>query len=251
MARIELRDITLEYPIIGGHQRLLRKVLFSRRTGGSVQRREGHQHSLVVRAIRCLSLTIKDGDRLGLIGPNGAGKSTLLRVIAGIYHPGSGSVVVEGNVSAMFNPGLGLDLDDTGMENIGSIGLHLGMSRREIRQKINEIAEFSELGEFLHLPVRTYSSGMQVRLAFAVATSIEPEILLLDEALSAGDARFADRARQRFDSLIGRTRILVLASHSNDLIRSLCNKALLLSQGEAIAVGPVDEVIDAYGRMAV
>jgi homopolymeric O-antigen transport system ATP-binding protein len=184
-----------------------------------------------------------------MLGHNGAGKSTLLRVLGGVYVPSSGRVVVEGRVSPLFNTAPGLDMDDTGYENIMTCGLFLGMSRAEVIAKTPEIAEFTELGDYLNLPVRTYSSGMLTRLAFAIATTIDPEILLLDEGLGAGDARFAERAKRRVDNLIERSHILVLASHSEDLIRSMCNRAVLLDAGHVCAAGDVDEVIETYRKM--
>jgi ABC-type polysaccharide/polyol phosphate transport system ATPase subunit len=201
---------------------------------------------VVVRALENVSLKLGHGDRLGILGHNGAGKSTLLRVLAGVYVPVGGRVVSEGRVSPLFNTSPGLDLDDTGYENIVTCGLLLGMSRQEIARKTPDIAEFSELGDYLNLPVRAYSTGMVTRLGFAIATAIDPEILLLDEGLGAGDARFADRAKRRVDALIERTSILVLASHSETLIRSLCNRAVLLTAGRVVMVSGVDDVIEAY-----
>jgi ABC-type polysaccharide/polyol phosphate transport system ATPase subunit len=186
---------------------------------------------------------------LGIIGHNGAGKSTLLRVLAGVYVPTSGRVTIEGRVSALFNTSPGLDSDDTGFENIVTCGLFLGMSRADIRAKTPEIAEFTELGDYLNLPVRTYSAGMITRLAFAIATSIDPEILVLDEGLSAGDARFAEHAEQRVDELVKRSSILIIASHAEGLIRSMCNRAMLLESGRVVTIGEVDEVIETYERL--
>jgi ABC-type polysaccharide/polyol phosphate transport system ATPase subunit len=201
---------------------------------------------VVVRALDQVSLKLGHGDRLGILGHNGAGKSTLLRVLAGVYEPAAGRVAIEGRVSPLFNSSPGLDLDDTGHENIITCGLLLGMSHAGIVAKAPEIAEFSELGEYLDLPVRMYSTGMLTRLCFAIATAIDPEILLLDEGLGAGDARFAERAQRRLDGLIERSSIMALASHSEGLIRSLCNRALLLESGRVAALGEVDEVIEAY-----
>ena len=183
-----------------------------------------------------------------MMGHNGAGKSTLLRVLAGVYVPTSGRVAIDGRVSALFNTVPGLDMDDTGFENIHTCGMFLGMTRSEIIAKTPEIAEFTELGDYLNLPVRTYSAGMITRLGFAIATSIDPEILLLDEGLGAGDARFAEHANQRIDRLVQRSSILVIASHSEGLVRSMCNRAILLESGRVVADGSADEVIDTYER---
>ena len=196
-----------------------------------------------------MSLKLEHGDRLGMIGHNGAGKSTLLRVLAGVYVPTSGRVVIDGRVSALFNTVPGLDMDDTGFENILTCGLFLGMSKSEILAKTPEIAEFTELGDYLNLPVRTYSAGMITRLGFAIATTIDPEILLLDEGLSAGDARFAQHAEKRVDSLVERSSILVIASHAEAMVRSMCNRAILLESGRVVSAGDVDEVIETYERL--
>jgi ABC-type polysaccharide/polyol phosphate transport system ATPase subunit len=201
-----------------------------------------------VRALDGLSFTLQNGDRLGLIGHNGAGKSTLLKVLAGVYKPDSGSMRIEGRVSPLFNSAPGLDPDDNGYENIMTCGLFLGMTAEEINRKLPDIVAFCELGEYLDLPVRTYSNGMVARLGFAIATSIDPDILLLDEGLGAGDAAFAERAEARMKALIQRTRILVLASHSDALITGMCNRAMLLEKGSLIAIGPVDDILDRYHK---
>jgi ABC-type polysaccharide/polyol phosphate transport system ATPase subunit len=201
-----------------------------------------------VRALDGLSFTLQNGDRLGLIGHNGAGKSTLLKVLAGVYKPDSGSMRIEGRVSPLFNSAPGLDPDDNGYENIMTCGLFLGMTAEEINRKLPDIVAFCELGEYLDLPVRTYSNGMVARLGFAIATSIDPDILLLDEGLGAGDAAFAERAEARMKALIQRTRILVLASHSDALITGMCNRAMLLEKGGLIAIGPVDDILDRYHK---
>jgi ABC-type polysaccharide/polyol phosphate transport system ATPase subunit len=200
----------------------------------------------VVRALDNVSLRLQHGDRIGLIGHNGAGKSTMLRVLAGIYQPSQGLISIDGRVSPLFTTSPGMDGDDTGYENIVTCGLMLGMSRAEIERKLPEIEAFTELSDYLALPVRTYSSGMMVRLGFAIATAIDPEILLLDEGLGAGDARFAKRAAQRVEALIGRSSIMVLASHSDDLIRQMCNRAILLEHGRLVADGPTEAVLQLY-----
>jgi ABC-type polysaccharide/polyol phosphate transport system ATPase subunit len=170
----------------------------------------------------------------------------LLKVLAGVYTPDSGSLSIQGRVSPLFNSAPGLDPDDNGYENIKTCGMFLGMSSEEINRKLPDIMDFCELGEYLELPVRTYSTGMVARLGFAIATAIEPDILLLDEGLGSGDARFAARAEARLQALIQRTRVLVLASHSDALIKSMCNRAILLEKGRLIEAGPIDEVINRY-----
>ena len=245
MASISLKNVVIDFPVYGV-QPLFRKELFARLSSFGGRNPDDRRRRVVVRAIDNLSIELNHGDQIGLVGPNGAGKSTLLRVLAGIYYPSQGSVEIQGGVSPLFNTSPGLDLDDTGYENIYTCGLFLGMTPAEIAQKTPEIAEFSELGDYLKLPVRTYSAGMLVRLGFSVATAIDPEILLLDEGLGAGDARFAARAHERVAKLVGRSSILVLASHSDGLIKQMCNRALLVDQGKVLMDGKPDEVLAYY-----
>ena len=191
-------------------------------------------------------MDLRSGDRVGLVGPNGSGKSTLLRVVAGGYFPTCGEICVNGRVSALLSIGLGMDFDDTGYANIEICGLLVGMTAREIKAKLPDIATFSGLGEFLAMPMRTYSMGMALRLSFAIATAIEPDIFVVDEIIGAGNASFANRARQRIEGIMDSARILLLASHSPDTIRTYCNKAVYLRAGKMIACGHVDEVLALY-----
>ncbi|MCL4149974.1 UNVERIFIED_CONTAM: hypothetical protein GTU68_061276, partial [Idotea baltica] len=179
--------------------------------GGAIVRDERGRSG--VRAIDNISLTLKDGDRLGIFGHNGAGKSTLLRVLAGVYPPTSGSIEIEGRVSGLFSLGLGINKEATGIENIELKGLMYGMKRRDIRALMPEIAEFSELGPFLHMPVKTYSSGMVMRLLFATANALKPDILLLDEWISSGDRSFKDKVDARLNAMMETTPIVIIASH--------------------------------------
>jgi len=245
VASILLEEVTIDFPIYGS-VKSFRTELFSRVTGGLIRREGRHRSRVTVRALEKASLKLGDGDRLGILGHNGAGKSTMLRALAGVYVPTSGRVTIDGRVSALFNTIPGLDMDDTGYENVVTCALFLGMSRDEIARKTQEIAEFTELGEYLDLPVRSYSTGMLMRLGFAIATAIDPEILILDEGLGAGDARFAERAARRLDRLIDRSSILVIASHSEALIRSMCNRAVLLDGGRQVMAGTVEDVIQRY-----
>jgi ABC-type polysaccharide/polyol phosphate transport system ATPase subunit len=247
MTRIKVDGVTLDIPIVDA-RRSLRSEFLANYTGGRIRGGDQQNRRVSVRALENISFSLREGDRLGLIGHNGSGKTTLLRIISGIYQPTRGSVWTRGTVTPLFNPMIGLDQDDTGYENIFNIGFLLGMSREEVAKKADDIAAFCELGEFLELPVRTYSAGMLVRLAFAVATAIETDILLLDEAIGAGDARFASRAEQRVNAFYRRIGALVIASHSVELIRKMCNRALLLEHGNVSAYGDVDEVIDLYER---
>jgi ABC-type polysaccharide/polyol phosphate transport system ATPase subunit len=245
LASVVVDSVTIDFPIYGSTHRSLRQTLFAR-TGGLIRREGARQKRVVVRALDKISFELSHGDRLALIGHNGAGKSTLLKALAGVYWPDSGSIGIEGRISPLFVSAPGLDLEDSGYENIKTCGMFLGMTSEEVDRKAPDIAEFCELGEYLELPVRTYSAGMVTRLCFAIATAIDPDILLLDEGLAAGDARFAARAEDRMHALIQRTRILVLASHSDGLIKAMCNRAALMEKGHILAIGPVDEILDQY-----
>src|SRR5215471_14908795 len=246
MSSVVVDKVSVDFPIYGA-QRSLRKVLFERATGGFVQRGDRHHHTrLVVKALIDVSFELKEGDRLALVGHNGSGKSTLLKVLAGVYEPTGGRVLLEGKVTPLFDTMPGLDAEDNGYENVITAGLLFRMSREEIEAKIPEIEEFSELGEYLGLPVRTYSTGMQMRLGFSLATAVDPGILLMDEGISAGDARFAERAAKRMEQFISRSRIMVLASHSNEMVRSICNKAALMQAGRLVCFGAVDDVLKRY-----
>lgn len=243
-ASIELEGLTLDIPVFNV-SRSFRSTLFNRFIGGKINKIEKSKH-VSIRALEDINFKLDAGDRLGLIGHNGAGKTTLLRVLAKIYQPVIGRYKHQGKITPLFNMSLGLDLDDTGLDNIYTVGLHLGMSKAEIKSKKDEIIEFSELCDFIHLPVRIYSAGMQTRLSFAIATALAPEILLMDEGIGAGDANFAEKAQNRLSEFYTRTSIMVVASHSNDLIKKLCNKAMLLNHGRQVVFGSVDSVLSKY-----
>lgn len=230
-----------------GH-RSLKKAIVATATGGAILQEA--RSAPVVQALTGLSAELQAGDRVGLVGTNGAGKSTLLRVLAGIYEPDEGEVVVTGQTVPLLNVNLGFNGDLTGRENLRLRGMYMGLKPSEIAALTPEIAEFTELGEYLDLPVRTYSTGMQMRLAFGMATAIRPEILLMDEWILAGDAHFMAKARTRVAAFVQRAQILVLASHSASIIREWCNKALYLNAGEAVAFGPVAEVLKEYEARA-
>jgi ABC-type polysaccharide/polyol phosphate transport system ATPase subunit len=246
MAKVVLENVRIDFPIYGAQQRSLRTTIVQRATGGLIHREGGHKERVFVRALSDVSLRLEEGDRLGLVGHNGAGKSTLLKVIAGIYEPVAGTRIVEGRVTPLFDMMPGLDPEDNGYENILTAGLLLGMSREQVESKIPEVEEFCELGEYLTLPVRTYSAGMVMRLGFALVTALEPGVLLMDEGFGTGDLRFTERATQRMDEFMGRSRIIVLASHSESKIRSICNKAALMEEGRLVAIGLVDDIYDRY-----
>jgi len=246
VATVILENVNAHFPIYGAQQRSLRKALFQRATGGSIEREGKNNDRVTVKALTDISLTLHDGDRVGLVGHNGAGKSTLLKLMAGIYEPVSGTIKVEGRVTPLFDAMPGLDSEDSGYENILTSGMLIGMTRRQIEAKIPEIEEFCELGEYLSLPVRTYSTGMTMRLGFALVTAMDPGVLLMDEGFGTGDLRFAERAEARMKEFVGRSRIMVLASHSDRTIRSMCNKAVMMEAGRIVASGPVNEICDRY-----
>ena len=243
MPSIELNNVSLTFPVYSAGSRSLKKVLMAATTGGRIGSESKH---VVIQALDQVSLTFNQGDRVALIGHNGAGKTTLLRVLAGIYEPRVGSINVVGRVTPMFDINLGIDPESTGYENIILRGLYLGLSRAEILARRDSVAEFTELGPFLDIPVRTYSAGMQARLAFAMATCIEPEILLLDEGIGAGDASFLEKANERLDRFIEKAGILVLASHSSELVQRLCNRAVVMEHGRMVFAGGIEEAFAAY-----
>lgn len=244
MIGISVENIVVDIPIYGAGSRSLKNNILAAATGGAIKTRHGDK--LSIRAIDGLSLTLNRGDRLGLIGHNGAGKSTLLRVLAGIYEPSEGRVRTSGRIAPIFDLGFGMDPYSNGWDNMLLRGISLGLSLNQTRAKMDEIAETSELGEFLDMPLRTYSAGMAARLAFAISTSITADILLVDEALGAGDAAFLEKAKQRTDRMIQDSGILVLASHVDSLIQQWCTHALWLEHGKPRMMGDVDDVLAAY-----
>ncbi|RZN35408.1 ABC transporter ATP-binding protein [Bradyrhizobium sp. Leo121] len=244
-----LDHVSVSFPVYHGGSRSLKKSLLSRGSAGRIARDANDR--ITIDALRDVSFSLDSGDRLALIGANGAGKTTLLRVMAGIYEPMAGIVTVHGRISPMFDIGLGIDADLSGYDNIRLRGLLLGLSSGEIDQLLPGIAEFTELGDYLDMPVRTYSSGMTLRLTFAVATCFEPEILLMDEWILAGDAHFMDRAQARIDSFVQKASVLVLASHNLEVCRRWCNKGLWLQQGQIRSFGEIASVIESYRASAI
>ncbi len=244
MASITLKNASVEIPIYNARARSLRSNLI-RKVGGRIA--PDNSDVVTVQALRNINLSLKSGDRLALIGHNGAGKSTLLRVFSGAYEPSSGEAIIDGKVSSMLDITMGMDPEMSGAENIILRGVFVGMKMAEAKAIIPEIAEFSELGNYLDLPMRTYSSGMTLRIAFGVSTVRPPEILLLDELISVGDAAFAKKARQRIESMMDQASILVLASHEPKTLRQYCNRAVLMSEGTIIAEGDVDSILKEYG----
>lgn len=245
LAIIVADNVSVELPIFEAHHRSLKHSFLGAAGAGRLDVARGH---VIVQALRNVSLTARDGDRIALVGRNGAGKSTLLRTLAGLTEPNSGSVKIEGQISTLFNVGSFLDPNATGYENIQHAGRLLGLSSATIKELTPDIEEFTELGRYLALPVRTYSAGMSVRLAFSIATAIEPDILLLDEAITAGDSHFVSKAAKRAEDLYQRTSIMIIASHDTNILRRMCNKAVFLESGQIVASGDVDSVIEAYER---
>jgi len=229
MAFIQLENCGLSLPVYGIGNRSLKQIVLSATTGGKIA--SDSRHVTVVEALRDINLNIKAGDRVGLIGHNGAGKTTLLRMLAGIYEPTVGVMRSSGRIRSLLDVTMGLDYEATGYENIVLRGLIMGETKTRMKELAPSIAEFSELGDYLDMPVRTYSSGMVLRLAFSIVTSIEADILLMDEWLSVGDANFVKKAEARMQSFVGNASILVFASHNRKIIEELCNVVVELERG--------------------
>jgi lipopolysaccharide transport system ATP-binding protein len=244
MALIDFQNVGVDFPIFNANGRSLTSRLLEVATGGKLDADpSGRVH---VRALDDLTFSLNDGERVGLVGHNGAGKSTLLRAINGIYAPTNGSARVAGSVGSLLDIGFGINPEASGRENIYLRGALLGKGRVEIDREIHEIIEFSELGDFIEMPVRTYSSGMQLRLAFSVSTIVRPEILLMDEWLSVGDEGFTLKAEQRLTDIVQATKILVIATHSRELLERVCTRLIWLEHGKVLADGPVLEIADQY-----
>lgn len=244
MAHVQFIDVGVEIPVFNANSRSIKTRALQIATGKKLSAAQsGH---VVVRVLRDLNFTLSDGDRVGVVGHNGAGKSMLLRVLSGIYHPTHGRIISQGDVASLIDLSLGIDLEATGRENIFLRSALLGLSKKEVAVKLNEIVEFSELGNFIDMPMRTYSSGMHLRLAFSISTIIRPEILLMDEWLSVGDENFKNKAERRLAELVYTTKILVMASHSRDLILKTCNRVLWLEHGSIRMDGLPDAVCQAY-----
>ena len=244
MASIKFDNVSVDFPIYNASGRSLKKRLIRVATGGQLGA-DPHGR-VVVRALENLSFTLNDGDRVGLLGHNGAGKSTLLRLLSGVYAPTHGTAEIKGEIGSLIDISLGIDPEATGRENIFLRGALLGMSKADLSSRIEEIIDFSELGDFADMPLRTFSTGMHLRLAFAVSTIVRPEILLMDEWLAVGDEGFKHKAEQRMREMVQSTNILVLASHARDLIMHTCNRVLWLEHGGIRMDGKPEEVLPAY-----
>jgi lipopolysaccharide transport system ATP-binding protein len=238
MGYIRAHEVTVAFPIYGGSSRSLKKTFMRAATGGVLARDAGDR--IVVRALDGLSFEIKEGDRVGLVGHNGAGKTTLLRVLAGTYEPVSGEIEIRGRVASMLSITLGMETEATGLENIYLRGIVLGLRRGEIDALVPEIIDFAELGDYIDVPMRTYSSGMAMRLAFAISTSMSADIIIMDEWLSVGDQSFSSKAQVRLRQMVDKAKILVLASHDPNLIKKNCNKVIHLDHGKIVNIELID-----------
>jgi ABC-2 type transport system ATP-binding protein len=227
MASIELKNVIVDLPIYGAHNMNLKG-----RVANFLARRETKVD--VIRALNDMSLSIKDGDRIGIVGPNGAGKTTLLRVMAGILKPSQGEVTIQGSVVSMIDQGLGMDPQCSGIENIFRRGIFLNQSTLQMQSRVDDIVEFSGLGNRIRHPVYTYSSGMRARLAFSIATSVEPEILIIDEGIGAADEEFSERASERLDAFLKNTGVFVLASHSTEILKTFTTKKFGMLNGKMV-----------------
>lgn len=231
MAKIVLKNVSVDFPLFGKSAKSLKSSVIGAVVGG----RFSQSSSLTsITALNSINLELNDGDRVGLVGHNGAGKSTFLRVLAGIYKPTTGSFYSEGRVVSLIDQSAGLNPIATGVENIFLRGLTLGGTKKELSERVNEIREFTGLGEFLDLPINIYSTGMMARLNFAISTCLQPEILIVDEGIGAGDAEFQSKAQERINGVMGNSKIVVIASHSEDIINSYCNKILTFDKGSIV-----------------
>lgn len=236
---IDVEGLSLSFPLYHGNARSLKKTVLSTVTGRMAS---DNRNRVVVEALRDVNLALRPGDRLALVGGNGAGKTTLLRAMAGIYEPVAGRVRVQGSLNALVDPHLGMNPELTGRENIMLRGMYLGLDKKAIEGLAEDVAAFAELTDFLDLPVRIYSSGMIVRLGFALATSVQPQVLLMDEWFLAGDAAFMQKAREKLGELVNDADILVLATHDMAIVREWCTRAIRLEAGRIVADGPAEEV---------
>jgi lipopolysaccharide transport system ATP-binding protein len=245
MTHLTAFNISVNFPLYHSDNRSLKKTVF-RSTAARNRIGQDEKHRPVVQALRELSFTLGSGDRLGLVGRNGSGKTTLLRALSGIYQPTQGSLSMEGRLTSLLDPGQGMNMDLTGRENVRLRGLFHGMNKAQIAALEADVEEFAEIAQFIDLPVRNYSAGMTVRLAFAMATAVRPEILLMDEWILAGDANFMTKAKRRIEAMVRHADILILASHSAQTILEWCNRVLWLDAGAVVADGRPLDILARY-----
>lgn len=247
MAHLSLSQVSVDFPVYTSQSKgLINTLMGFKGTGkGRIDSQDGGRH-FAVHALRDVTLAFNSGDRVGLIGRNGAGKSTLLRVLSGVYEPTSGSIGSDGRISALTDLMLGMDPEASGYEFIVTRGVVMGLTSTQAKNLTSDVEDFTELGDYLHLPVRTYSSGMLLRLAFAVATAIRTDILLMDEMIGVGDNAFLAKAGARLQQLMNNVDILVLASHNEDILRQFCDKGVLLSEGRVVMAGPLEACLEAH-----
>lgn len=244
MSSVSLINVCVDIPIFNSQGRSLKKTIMGAATGGRIGLTEAGK--TIVRTLDDVNLNICPHERVGLIGHNGAGKSTLLRVLGKVYEPTQGKAIINGKVGSLIDISLGIDGEATGIENIYLRSALLGIPKSQVNKEIDKLIEFTELGDFINMPVRTYSTGMHLRLAFAVSTMISPEILLMDEWLSVGDQNFQSKAEKRLNSLIERSNILVIASHSRQLIEKCCTRVIWLEHGSIKMDGDPKEICEVY-----
>lgn len=235
MGYVRAENVAVAFPLYDVSGRSLKKAFVRAATGGRLARDAANR--VVVRALDDVSFEMREGDRIGLIGHNGSGKTTLLRMIAGAYEPIAGSIEIRGRVASMLDINLGIDPEATGLENIYIRAAIMGLSRRQVDAMVDDIAAFAELGDYIEMPMRTYSSGMAMRLAFAISTSVPADIILMDEWLSVGDEQYSMKAQARLRELLEQAKILVLASHEPGLIKATCNRVLRLDHGKLVEGG--------------
>lgn len=242
MAYINLDNTSVTFSIYNAKTRSVRNQLI-KAIGGRVK---SIDNTVYIKALKNINLQIKQGERVGLIGHNGAGKSTLLKVLSGIYEPTEGSIEINGYVSSLTDITMGMDPESSGYQNIIMRCIFMGMNFQEAKDKVPEIIDFSELNEYINLPIRTYSTGMYLRLAFTIATAVTPDILIMDEMIGAGDADFIKKARQRSMELIAKTKIMIISSHDMQIMRDICTRAIWLEKGEIKMDGNIEEIIEYY-----
>ncbi|MFE6614911.1 ABC transporter ATP-binding protein [Amycolatopsis sp. NPDC057786] len=242
MVSIDVHNAYVDFPIFDAKTRSMKKKVLGK-VGGKI----GTETKVpIIEALHDVTLQLREGDRVGLVGHNGAGKSTLLRLLSGIYEPTRGSAKITGKIAPVFDLGIGMDPEISGLENILIRGLFLGMTAKQMEARVDDIAEFTELGDYLQMPLRTYSTGMRVRLALGVVTSIDPEILILDEGIGAVDAAFLNKAKDRLKALVKRSGILVFASHSDEFLFELCDSAIWMDEGHVKQRGSLRDVLTGY-----